>query len=246
MIGEKVISLTNISSTNIFAAKLIETASPAEGTVVMAEYQNKGRGQRDAIWESDAGKNMLCSIILYPTFLAVTDQFILNQIVSLAVADVVEKLAGAKPHIKWPNDILVYEKKIAGILIENNIRGNTFSSCIAGIGLNVNQLVFRNTNYAAVSISSLTGKTYTNQECSELLFSRLDYYYNLLKLNEGHNIVEAYMNRLFRLNESAMYEINGKPVNAIIRGVKPEGDLILQMSDGQTRYIRTREVKYLY
>jgi BirA family biotin operon repressor/biotin-[acetyl-CoA-carboxylase] ligase len=246
MIGNKVISLQNINSTNLYAARLVENESPPEGTVVMAGYQEKGKGQRDAIWESEAGQNLLCSVILFPVFMEIANQFLLNQAVSLAVTSVVDELAGVKAEIKWPNDVLVNEKKIAGILLENNLRGNLFASCVAGIGLNINQRVFRNYSYAAVSLASLTGKSYPVKECSELLFSKLDYFYDLLKKHEYEMINDAYMNHLFRLNEPAMFEINGKPSEAIIRGVRPEGELVLEMPDGLVRYIRTREVKYLF
>jgi len=246
MIGNKVISLQHINSTNLYAARLLENESPPEGTVVMAGFQERGRGQREAIWESDAEQNLLCSVIFYPTFLEIGKQFLLNQAVSLAVASIVEDIAGVKAEIKWPNDILVNEKKIAGILIENNLRGTLFSSSIAGIGLNVNQLVFRNYSYAAVSLASLTGKTYQIMECSEKLFARLDQYYALLKNNDFEQLSDLYMKHLFRLNMPAMFEINGKPSEAIIRGVRSEGELVLEMPDGLVRYIRTREVKYLF
>jgi len=246
MIGNKVIWLPHINSTNLYASRLLENESPAEGTVVMTGFQEKGRGQRDAVWESDAGQNLLCSVILFPVFLSITNQFLLNQAVSLSVVSVIEELAGVKAQIKWPNDILVHEKKIAGILIENNVRGNVFTSSIAGIGLNVNQLVFRNYSYAAVSLASLTGKSFDIKDCSVLLFNKLGHYYDQLKAGEIFSINEVYMEHLFRLNEPAMFEINGKPAEAVIRGVKPEGELVLEMSDGMVRYIRTREVKYLF
>jgi len=246
MIGNKVISLQNINSTNLYAARLLENEAPAEGTVVIADYQEKGKGQREAVWESEEGKNLLCSVILYPSFLPLSNQFLLNQAVSLAVAGVIEDVAGVKPHIKWPNDILVNERKIAGILIENNLRGNIFVASIAGIGLNVNQLVFRNFSYAAVSLASLTGKTFSIMTCAEFLYKKLDYFYDLLKTHDCEKLNDLYMKHLFRLDEPAMFEINGKPAEAIIRGVRPEGELVLEMPDGLVRYIRTREVKYLF
>lgn len=246
MIGSKVISLKNINSTNLYASRLLENESPAEGTVIVADYQEKGKGQREAIWESETGKNLLCSVILYPAFLPVSRQFALNQAVSLAVVALIEDLAGVSSQIKWPNDILVNEKKIAGILIENNLRGNVLISTIAGIGLNINQLVFRNYSYAAVSLSSLSGKTYELKECCDLLFSKLDKFYESLRMGDYENMHDQYISHLFRLNEPAMFEINGKPAEAIIRGVRNEGDLVLEMADGNVRFIRTREVKYLF
>lgn len=111
MIGNNVIILEHIYSTNDYASDLLDKQQPPEGTVIIAHYQQQGKGQREAVWESEAGKNLLCSIILYPTFLTVTNQFLLNQVISLAVSAIVFELSGVQPSIKWPNDILVHEKK---------------------------------------------------------------------------------------------------------------------------------------
>ncbi len=246
MIGNKVIALENTGSTNHFAAALVESGMPDEGTVVIADYQEKGRGQRESVWESERGKNLLCSIILYPAFLPLSNQFRLNQAVSLAVVSLVEDLTGIKTHIKWPNDILVNEKKIAGILIENNLRGQTISSSIIGIGLNVNQLLFRNYSYAAVSLASLTGRNYNMETCARQLFGKLDWYYALLKNGDDQPFQDHYQEHLFRLDTPAMYEIHGKTVEAINRGINESGELILEFPDGSYRMIRTGDMKYLF
>lgn len=246
MIGNNVIILEHIYSTNDYASDLLDKQQPPEGTVIIAHYQQQGKGQREAVWESEAGKNLLCSIILYPTFLTVTNQFLLNQVISLAVSAIVFELSGVQPSIKWPNDILVHEKKISGILIQNSLKSNLIQASVVGIGLNINQLIFMNHAYAAVSLASLAGKTFDLEVCGKLLFEKVDFYYDLLRKNNLIQLNELYLERLFRLNVPSMFEINGKTAKATIRGVKSEGDLILEMEDGQARYIRSKEVKYLF
>ena len=110
-------------------------------SVLSALEQTDGRGQRGNTWTSNAGENLMFSIVLKSPVLMAEDHFALNEIAALSVADFLSTY-GIKAEIKWPNDIYVGEKKICGILIENSFRGKTISSSIIGIGLNINQRNF--------------------------------------------------------------------------------------------------------
>ena len=110
-------------------------------SVLSALEQTDGRGQRGNTWTSNAGENLMFSIVLKSPVLMAEDNFALNEIAALSVADFLSTY-GIKAEIKWPNDIYVGEKKICGILIENSFRGKTISSSIIGIGLNINQRNF--------------------------------------------------------------------------------------------------------
>jgi len=112
-----------------------------EFTTVTSEFQTSGKGQRGNSWEAEKGKNLLFSFILYPSFLEVKQQFLLSQLISLSIKEELDKWT-KDISIKWPNDIYWKNRKICGILIENDIEGHTFSRCIAGIGLNINQEKF--------------------------------------------------------------------------------------------------------
>src|SRR5690606_4392063 len=103
--------------------------------------QLKGRGQRGAVWLSEHGQNLTMSVVFKPTFLTPQDQFYLNVVVSLAVRAVLASYC-SEAFVKWLNDVLVHNKKVAGILIENQIKGNVLANSVAGIGLNVNQQSF--------------------------------------------------------------------------------------------------------
>ena len=111
------------------------------GDVVIAERQEAGRGQRGNSWSSTPGENLTFSVVLRPDFLPAERQFRISKAVALAVADTIAE-AGLRPAIKWPNDIYIGDRKVTGILIENDLMGPYLSRSVIGIGLNVNQTRF--------------------------------------------------------------------------------------------------------
>src|SRR5262245_58697712 len=124
-IGTSILELASTDSTNRYASELLEKEDLAEGTIVRADFQTGGKGYSGNQWQSEKGKNLLLSIILKPSFLSPNRQFFLNQIVSLAVRDtVVDLTRNNKVRVKWPNDVICGDAKIAGILIESAIQGN--------------------------------------------------------------------------------------------------------------------------
>ena len=141
--GQFKVHLSRVDSTNNYAANLIKSGKAKSGTVILADEQTNGRGQRDAVWQSDPGLNLQFSAIWLPESFFIKDQRYLNFAVSIAIQQFLSK-KGVEPQIKWPNDILVGEKKISGVLIENQLQGQRINACIIGIGLNVNQTEFKN------------------------------------------------------------------------------------------------------
>ena len=135
----RIMWLERVDSTNDEARRHISDIDNL--SVVSALSQTAGRGQRGNTWTSNAGENLMFSIVLKSPALMAEDHFALNEISALSVADFLSTY-GIKAEIKWPNDIYVGEKKICGILIENSFRGKTISSSIIGIGLNINQRNF--------------------------------------------------------------------------------------------------------
>ena len=131
-IGKNIIELDVVDSTNNYASKLV------------ANFQGEGKGQRGNVWSSEPGKNLTFSLVLNPKRVAPSEAFVISKIVSLAICKYLESVIDEDVFIKWPNDIYVGEKKICGILIENQFKGNNFEYAIIGIGLNVNQTNFQN------------------------------------------------------------------------------------------------------
>lgn len=151
--------ITNLDSCTSTNAVLAADTDAPHGTVVATRNQTAGRGQRGNTWEAEPGKNLTFSMLLRPDGLPVNRQFELSMLVSLAIADAIDSQLpeGIRTSIKWPNDIYVGMGKICGILIENKLEGAAIGRSIAGIGINVNQRLFRSDAPNPVSLVMLNG-----------------------------------------------------------------------------------------
>jgi BirA family transcriptional regulator, biotin operon repressor / biotin---[acetyl-CoA-carboxylase] ligase len=226
------IYLNETPSTNNYATGRLQTEPLEEGTVVLTFRQTHGRGQATNIWESEDNCNLTFSLILYPGFLQASAQFLLSQVVSLGIADYLSSHTEGVA-IKWPNDIMIESRKIAGMLIENSIMGNHIAWTVAGIGLNLNQKTFRDYMPQAVSLYNLTGRIFKPEKELDDLFSAIMAKYSLLK--EGHNdiIQEQYLRKLFRIYEWWHYRADGKTFEARITGTDEYGRLMLEDRIGE-------------
>src|SRR5882757_1221638 len=131
--GQKLIYVPECHSSNTLLYELNDSSPLPEGTVVITDNQTAGRGQRGNIWETDPGLNITFSLLLKPGFLAAKNQFRLNMAVSLAVAEGLKRYVSSEVKLKWPNDIFISNKKIGGILIENQLQGMSLSESIVGV-----------------------------------------------------------------------------------------------------------------
>ncbi|MBX7052346.1 MAG: biotin--[acetyl-CoA-carboxylase] ligase [Flavobacteriales bacterium] len=224
-----IISLDSVDSTNNYAANLIKLSLPPEGTVITAQVQTSGRGQRQSFWESAEGDNILCSFILYPRFIQASDQFAISQMVSLAIRETAEELTSQTCHIKWPNDIICRDKKISGILIETSWVGSKISYCIAGIGLNINQANFE--CHKAISARQITGHPMDKEAALMMLIENIEKYYFKLKSGQLREINLEYHKHLYRLGIPTRFIFEEKEITATIQGVDHLGRLKLMLSD---------------
>jgi BirA family biotin operon repressor/biotin-[acetyl-CoA-carboxylase] ligase len=145
VIGATRVVLDSVDSTNKYAADRLSLPELPHGSVILAHEQTEGRGQRGRTWSSAKGLDLTFSIVLRPSHLKASDQFVLAKVAALAVQEVVEEvlrvaagLGGGPVCVKWPNDVLVGHRKVAGILIQNELVGERVAAAIIGIGLNVN------------------------------------------------------------------------------------------------------------
>lgn len=233
-----------IDSTNNYMKSLLLKQKVKEGTIVSADFQTGGRGQRGNGWMSENGKNLLFSIVLYPDTVKANEQFLILQVVSLAVADFLRKYTDGIT-IKWPNDIYWREKKICGILIENAIEGDQIKESVCGIGINLNQESFDSSLPNPVSLKQITGEYYKQSimlgEVRELLFS----YYEQLRRGEIQIIAENYRDSLFRKTGYHLFNDNTNDFIARIKNVAPDGTLILETESGDERRFAFKEVRYV-
>ena len=241
----RIIQLKKTDSTNNHLKELLRREQLEEGTVVSADYQVGGRGQRGSSWESEAGRNILFSMVLYPVSIKANEQFILSQIVSLAIKDYLSKRIDGIT-IKWPNDIYWQNKKIAGILIENVLNGDSISQSVIGIGLNVNQTVFVGDAPNPVSMRKiLDGRMQDRSAVLQMLIYYIDLYYQDVKAGNTHDIMNRYKAALFRGNGYHMFFDGSRYFPAKIVDVEPDGHLVLENQDKQTRKFAFKEVQFV-
>ena len=244
IIGSRHLFFKNLPSTNSYAASLIKENKAHEGAVISTNYQSAGRGQGGNKWESEEGKNLLISVILFPSMIAPEDQFLLSMAVSLGICDFLERYTSGIS-VKWPNDIYVNNDKIAGILIENSIMGESIEHTIAGIGININQTTFCSDAPNPVSLTNLTGKQYDLAVCLDQLISDLDKRYKLLIGEESVDVRHDYLSRLYRHNQWCKYkDING-PFTGCLLNVTTSGRLNVEREDGRVNVYSFKEIDFI-
>lgn len=244
IIGSEIISFARLQSTNSHAALLLRNTRVKEGTIITAAYQSAGRGQAGNSWESEEGMNILMSVILFPHIIAADRQFIITVALSLGICDFVASEA-RNIKVKWPNDIYAGNDKIAGMLIENSISGNSIESCIAGIGLNLNQEKFPPAARNAVSLKNLTGRTYDCADSVVRLAACLDRRYMQLRSGRSAGLEEEYALQLFRLNELSWFNDSGGRFRGTIRGVDAEGRLRVERENGSADSYYFKEIELI-
>lgn len=244
-VGQNSIHVESVDSTNSYASEMLRQIELSEGSIIYSFEQLNGRGQRGNSWESEPNKNVALSLVLYPKFLAVDQQFLLTKITSLAVADLMAELLEdsinpKKISIKWPNDIYVNDKKIAGILIENNLRETIIQSSVIGVGINVNQLSF--SIKTATSLALLGGKEIKLMMVLERVCEFFEARYLQLKSNKLESIDNAYLKRLYKCNEWANYKSGETTFEGKIEGVSKIGKLQMEMKSGEVREFDLKEI----
>lgn len=240
----KFINLDEINSTNIYAASLLSEKKKVCNTIVSAKYQNQGKGHGATKWQSEYGKNILCSIIICPDFVKAFDQFRISKIVSLALRDTLKKL-GLESQIKWPNDILVNKRKIAGILIENVLQSDFIPYSILGIGLNLNQEKFAEDLPDATSVYRESSIIHPVEKTIPILLDNFDYWYNQLESGNVDDIDKEYLMHLYGLNIFLPFKKENITFDGMITGVNEAGELYIRRRDGKILKVYFKEVEFL-
>jgi BirA family biotin operon repressor/biotin-[acetyl-CoA-carboxylase] ligase len=240
---KNIIVLNEVYSTNNYAKQLIADKA-GEGTVVLAQYQKNGKGQQGNFWESEAGKNLLFSQILYPDFVEAGKQFYISKLVCLALLETLQmEIPNVK--IKWPNDMYVGHKKVAGVLIENTIKGSSLASTIVGIGLNLNQEVFVSNAPNPVSLKQITGQEYIVQAVLNEYLKHFYLLWNELREGNFEKIQNYYLSQLFRYNEWSWFRKEATEFEARIVGIGEFGQLQLEQKSGEIAEFMFKEVEFV-
>ncbi len=242
----QIINLETTDSTNKFANMFVKKNKDKNicGTVVSTKYQNSGKGTGNNIWESEKDKNILASIIFCPHFLPPNQQFIISKTISLGIIKYfANKNIEAK--IKWPNDIYVSNKKIAGILIENSILGSCISTSVIGIGLNINQSIFLFSDKKPISLYQITNIIYDVEKELNLLLNNIFKEYEKLTEKKFIKIDEEYFDNLYRKGKYTNYKTSDKKIVAKIHSIDTLGRLVLKTKEDKILKFCFKEVEML-
>ena len=229
----KITRFKNIESTNQHLQRLLDKGIDITDNIVVADFQTSGKGQGSNVWQSEDGMNLLFSIALDMSFLKAENQFLLTQMISVAMIDVLKKyLPEESLFIKWPNDIYFNDKKIAGILIKNEIKGMMLGTSIIGIGLNVNQTYFDKSLPNPISMKMITGKNYDLERLLLEVYksTSLQVYkcQSQCQSQSQSSIVNSYNHHLYRYNQWALFEHEGIEKEMMIVGYDRFGRLVLK------------------
>ena len=240
----QILWLKETDSTNNHLRRLLDKEQLPEGSLVVTDFQTAGKGQVGNSWESEAGENLMFSILLYPDFIPANRQFLISQIASLSVKETLDAYTDFI-QVKWPNDIYWKDRKICGMLIENDLSGQLLYCSIIGIGLNLNQSLFRSNAPNPISLTQITGKKYDREEVLNRFLRIFFQYYCLLLQEKEEEVRIAYMQALYHGEGYHRYRDGQGQFEARIQAIEPTGHLILQLRDGEQRRYAFKEVTTL-
>ena len=239
------IHLTETDSTNRYAREL---PTPCGLTLITTDHQTAGRGQRSNSWESERGKNLLFTLTLPPCDIAASEQFVLCEIISVAICKVLSTYT-PDIRIKWPNDIYYRDHKLCGILIEHDIEGSCLARSIIGIGLNVNQAHFTSDAPNPISLCQILGHEVSRQALLTQFCDAFTALYQAMPTAHSAPWRDALHRRytalLYRLGTPAPYRDAQGTFSATLRHVDLDGRLHLEDKQGTLRSYLFKEVEYI-
>lgn len=239
----RLIRCSCIDSTNRYLRDYHPTTDE-DIVVVTADFQTAGKGCGKNVWESEAGKNLLFSILVHPIEVPASHQFLLSMAGGLALYEVLSSYADGFS-LKWPNDVYWKDRKISGTLIETKLSGGLIKDCIFGIGLNVNQQVFVSDAPNPVSLCQILGRNVSTDEVLDKVLLSFRKYYERVIAGDEEGILENYLQHLYRREGVYQYRDAEGLFEAEIIRVEPTGILILRDVKGTIRKYAFKEVEFI-
>jgi BirA family biotin operon repressor/biotin-[acetyl-CoA-carboxylase] ligase len=246
--GKYFTRLEKTDSTNLVALRLIHSGQAVHGQVIQAQEQIQGRGQRGKSWESAYGQNLLVSFIYKLEEVPVDRAFYWSMAVALAVKKTIDAFTfGARIEIKWPNDILLRQHKVAGILVENILGTGGIKWTVAGIGINVNQVFSERDDrlFPPNSLANMSGQQISGDEVLGALMMRMERAYFQMRGKETDAILAAYNDCLFAKEYERKFNVKGTTLSAEIIGVDGKGMLQIRDNAGKKLSFHHGEINYL-
>ena len=237
----KIIKLIEIDSTNDYAKKILRSQKKSLPFLVQTSYQTKGRGQRNKYWNSDRNKNLLCSLAFQVRDIQIEEQFVISQIIAVSLYKTLQEYQ-IDAFVKWPNDIYIKNKKIAGILIENSLISSRIESTIIGLGFNINQINFPDElTDKAISLKLIKEKEFDIDIFLKKWIGSLQWAFSVDK----EEIKEIYHKVLYQRDKTCDYKDAKGFFKGKILGVDPSGQLILQLPNSIIKYYMNSNLQYL-
>jgi BirA family biotin operon repressor/biotin-[acetyl-CoA-carboxylase] ligase len=224
-IGQPFVQFEAIDSTNSYAIDSLQANLAAHGTAYFAHHQTAGKGQRGKEWHTQPSSNIILSVIVDSVALAIHQQFQLSVAVALACYDFFSQYAGDETAIKWPNDIYWRDRKAAGILIENIVKGNVWQWAVVGIGMNINQTSFGEYAKNPVSLTQITGEQFDTVKLAKELCKHLDNRYQQLLKKEFAILLSEYNHYLYKSGQVVKLKKDTATFSCTIKQVNGNGQL---------------------
>ena len=239
----------SIGSTNTYLRELNGGDPDYDYEVAVASFQTAGRGQKGNTWESEAGKNLLFSILAHPQGIKVQEQFYISEAIALAVSDSVIAFIGPEyadgVSVKWSNDVYWNDFKMAGILIENTLQGDRILDTVAGVGLDVNQDVFVSDAPNPISMRNITGREFDLDALLNDIVDRFIGYMEAGTTELRNKTDKLYRSRLYRREGYHKFRDENGIFEACIEGIRPDGCLMLQTRNGEHRTYEFKQVQFV-
>lgn len=241
IIGKKIIYLKTVDSTNNYAKKMIKKGYP-EGTIIISKIQTKGKGRKNRPWISTEG-GLWFSVILNPDIPPMKSMLV-TMLCSISIAESIESVTGLSPIIKWPNDILIKNKKVCGILTELDAEIDRVNYIIIGIGINVNNSLSKELNYTSTSLKKETKREISKIDFFINILNNLDNNYLILKSNKTKLIRYKWIKYSNILGRKIKINDGKKEINGTVTDIDESGCLIVNYY-GKNIKIITGDILYL-
>lgn len=242
----RIVKLNATNSTNSYLRELYAKEPIEDFTAVIAKTQTEGRGQMGTVWTSETSKNLTFSVFKDMVGVKIDQPFCISIATALAIVKTLQDLSISRLSVKWPNDILSANKKICGVLIENVIKGSELNASIIGIGLNVNQSIFKDLPKAS-SLKALSGKVFDLDELTFEILKNLKDYFSILQSGDYDALKLEYESYLFRKNKPSTFrDAEGTVFSGFIKGVSESGNLQVLLEDDIKKEYELKEITLLY
>jgi len=237
IVGRNILYYRTLPSTMDFAKKLAQEGM-SEGIVVLCDEQTEGRGRQGRKWFASPSSSILMSVVFRPTLEELPQ---LNMLVSLSIVLTLEKVAGIRSNVKWPNDVLIDGKKVAGILMENVFEGEALQAAVVGVGMNISLDVsaYSEISSIATSLSAEAGRDFNRDDILRTLLKEMDALYQAVKRNE--DVYHQWLPHVETLGKTVRIKSGKSVEEGLAQSINPDGSITLRRFDGSLVTIATGE-----